>query len=365
MSDLKRTPLYEKFQENGAKTVDFGGWELPVKFSGIKDEHHAVRERAGLFDVSHMGEVSVTGDDAEAFLQYLVTNDIKQLAAGVAQYTAMCYEDGGTVDDLIIYKLDVNNYLLVINAANEAQDFEWIQSHAGGNVNIKNISNEVAQLAVQGPEAEAIVQSLTGVSLDDIGFFNFKNHVDLAGIQSLVSRTGYTGENGFEIYCAWDDAPRLWDAIQAAGESKGLALCGLGARDTLRFEAKLPLYGQELSKDISPVEAGIGFAVKVKNEDDFIGKAALKAQKENGAPRKLVGVEMIDKGIPRTHYAVFSDDQKIGEITTGTQSPTLNKNLGLALITRDYAEKGHEVEVDIRGKRKKAIIIGTPFYKRS
>ncbi|HET6871893.1 MAG TPA: glycine cleavage system aminomethyltransferase GcvT, partial [Sporolactobacillaceae bacterium] len=221
------------------------------------------------------------------------------------------------------------------------------------------------QLAIQGPKAEAVLQKLTDTNLSEIGFFKFKENVVISGVPALVSRTGYTGEDGFEIYCPWEQAPIIWEAILTAGKDENLLPCGLGARDTLRFEAKLPLYGQELTKTISPIEAGVGFAVKVNKEADFIGKAALKAQKEKGAPRKLVGLEMIDKAIPRAHYEVFLGDEKIGEVTTGTQSPTLSKNLGLALIQAEHAALGQEVEVDIRGKRKKAVIIKAPFYKRA
>lgn len=365
LNELKRTPIYDQVKAAGAKTIDFGGWDLPVQFIGIKEEHKAVRERAGLFDVSHMGEIEVQGTEAEQFLQYLVTNDVTKLQDGDALYTAMCYEDGGTVDDLIIYKKGPTDYLLVVNAANTEKDFDWIKAHAPEGLTLNNISNNIGQLAIQGPKAEAVLQKLTDTSLSEIGFFKFKEKVVISGVPALVSRTGYTGEDGFEIYCPWDQAPIIWEAILTAGKDENLLPCGLGARDTLRFEAKLPLYGQELTKTISPIEAGVGFAVKVNKEADFIGKAALKAQKEKGAPRKLVGLEMIDKAIPRAHYEVFLGDEKIGEVTTGTQSPTLSKNLGLALIQAEHAALGQEVEVDIRGKRKKAVIIKAPFYKRA
>ncbi|RBW70652.1 glycine cleavage system aminomethyltransferase GcvT [Bacillus taeanensis] len=364
MTKLKKTPLYSLYKEMGVKTIDFGGWDLPVQFTSIKDEHEAVRTTAGLFDVSHMGEVTVKGKDAESFLQKLVTNDVSKLKAGGAQYTAMCYENGGTVDDLLIYKKDEEDYLLVINAGNTKSDLEWITSHAAGDVEIENISDDLALLALQGPKAEAVLQTLTNTDLSEIKFFKFKDSVDIAGVKALVSRTGYTGEDGFELYCTWEDAPALWKAILTAGKEEGVLPCGLGARDTLRFEAKLPLYGQELTPSITPIEAGIGFAVKVDKEANFIGKEVLKKQKEEGAPRKLVGLEMIEKGIPRTHYEVFAGDKKVGEVTTGTQSPTLKKNIGLALLDKEYAELDKEVEVQVRKKRLKAKIVKTPFYKR-
>jgi len=364
MAELKRTPLFPVYAKYGAKTIDFGGWELPVQFAGITQEHEAVRNRAGLFDVSHMGEVEVKGSGALAYLQRMTTNDVSKLETGQAQYSVMCYPDGGTVDDLLVYKLAEDHYLLVINASNIDKDVAWLQEHVSGDVQLTNVSPQTAQLAIQGPLAESILQKLTGTDLSAIGFFRFAQDVKLAGIPALVSRTGYTGEDGFEIYLAAEQAVALWDAILEAGKDEGLLPCGLGARDTLRFEARLPLYGQELSKEISPIEAGIGFAVKTDKTVPFIGQDVLKAQKENGAPRKLVGIEMIDRGIPRTHYPVYAGDELIGEVTTGTQSPTLKKNVGLALLKTAYTALGTEVEVEIRGKRLKAVVVATPFYKR-
>jgi aminomethyltransferase len=365
MTELKRTPLFEVYKEYGGKTIDFGGWELPVQFSSIKDEHEAVRTKAGLFDVSHMGEVEVKGPDSLQYLQKMLTNDISKLKNGGAQYTAMCYDNGGTVDDLLVYKLTDNHYLLVVNASNIEKDYKWLEDHLEGDVLIDNLSEKMAQLAVQGPLAEQVLQKLAGdTNLADIGFFKFQQEVEINGKQALISRTGYTGEDGFEVYCDAADAVELWKAILDAGKEEGILPCGLGARDTLRFEATLALYGQELSADISPLEAGIGFAVKLNKEVDFIGKEALKQQKEQGVSRKLVGIEMIDRGIPRHGYPVFKDEEHIGEVTTGTQSPTLKKNIGLILIKKEFAALESEVEVEIRGKRLKAKIVPTPFYKR-
>jgi aminomethyltransferase len=364
MSNLLKTPLFPIYAEYGAKTIDFGGWDLPVQFSSIKDEHEAVRTKAGLFDVSHMGEVTVKGPDALSYLQKMVTNDISTLVNGKALYSPMCYPDGGTVDDLLVYKKAENDYMVVINAGNIAKDVEWMQKHVEEDVEIENISNEVALLALQGPLAEKVLQKLTSDSLRDIAFFHFKDQVNLDGVTGLVSRTGYTGEDGFEIYLDPKDASELWKKILEAGKEEGVLPCGLGARDTLRFEAKLPLYGQEITADITPIEAGLGFAVKTDIEADFIGKDVLKEQKENGAPRKLVGVEMIDRGIPRHGYPVFIDGEKVGEVTTGTQSPTLKKNVGLVLIDSTYAQVGQEVDVEIRNKSVKAVIIKSPFYRR-
>jgi aminomethyltransferase len=365
MTQLKRTPLFSVYAEYGAKTIDFGGWELPVQFSSIKEEHEAVRTRAGLFDVSHMGEIEVKGKDSLIFLQKVMTNDVAKLTDGRAQYSLMCYENGGTVDDLLIYKKADDHYLLVVNAANTDKDFDWLKEHLFGDVQVTNISEQIAQLALQGPLAEKVLQKLTETDLSEIKFFGFKEDVDLQGVKALVSRTGYTGEDGFEIYCHSEDAVTLWHAILEDGKEEGVLPCGLGARDTLRFEATLPLYGQELSKDITPLEAGLGFAVKTNKEVDFIGKEVLKKQKEEGTLRKLVGIEMIDKGIPRHGYRVFAGEAEIGFVTTGTQSPTLKKNIGLALIKTEFANLDTEVYVEIRGKRLKAKVVATPFYKRA
>lgn len=364
MTELKRTPLFEVYKNYGAKTIDFGGWDLPVQFSSIKEEHEAVRTRAGLFDVSHMGEVEVRGEDSLAFLQKIATNDVALIKDGGAQYTAMCYEDGGTVDDILIYKKADNNYLLVVNASNIEKDVEWLLSNIFGDVTVKNISDDIAQLALQGPLAEKVLQTLTETDLSEIKFFKFKEAVKVDGFETLISRTGYTGEDGFEIYCASEDATSLWEKILEAGKEDGVVPCGLGARDTLRFEANLPLYGQELSKDITPIEAGIGFAVKPNKDADFNGKAVLKDQKENGPARKLVGIELIEKGIPRHGYEVFVGEEQVGVVTTGTQSPTLKKNIGVALLKTECTELGTEVEVQIRKKRLKAVVVATPFYKR-
>ncbi|PLT35247.1 glycine cleavage system aminomethyltransferase GcvT [Bacillus sp. V5-8f] len=365
MSELKRTPLYEVYKESGGKTIDFGGWELPVQFSGIKEEHETVRTKVGLFDVSHMGEIEVKGPESIAFLQRLLTNDILKLSSGGAQYTVMCYENGGTVDDLLVYKKSDGDYLLVVNAANIDKDFNWLQANKVEDVELNNVSSDIAQLALQGPLAEKVLQKLSkNTDLSEIDFFKFKDHVDLKGIDTLVSRTGYTGEDGFEIYCRSEDAIALWRQLLEAGKEDGIQPIGLGARDTLRFEAKLPLYGQELGADITPIEAGIGFAVKIDKNADFLGKAVLTEQKEKGAPRKLVGIEMIDRGIPRHGYPIYVASEVIGEVTTGTQSPTLKKNVGLALLKNEYTDIGTEVEVEIRSKRLKAKVVATPFYKR-
>jgi len=364
-TELKRTPLFDEYSKYGGKTIDFGGWELPVQFSSIKEEHDAVRNSAGLFDVSHMGEIFVEGKDALSYLQKLLSNDISKISIGGAQYNLMCYENGGVVDDLLVYRLDEDRYLLCVNAANIEKDFDWMKQQAEGDVEIVNKSNDYAQIALQGPLSEQVLQTLTSTNLSEIKYFKFQENVEIAGQAVLVSRSGYTGEDGFELYGEPSAIIDLWGKILEAGNEQGVVPAGLGARDTLRFEACLPLYGQELSKDITPLEAGVGFAVKLQKESDFIGKEALKAQKEAGLARKIVGIEMIDKGIPRHGYKVFKDGEQIGEITTGTQSPLTKRNIGLVLIDSKYTELGTEVEVEIRNKRLKAITVSTPFYKRS
>ena len=364
---MKRTPLFPEYKDYGGKTVDFGGWELPVQFGGIKQEHAAVRERAGLFDVSHMGEVQVTGPGTIDFLQYVMTNDTTKPKDGKCQYTALCYKDGGTVDDLVWYRLNEEHALLIVNAANTEKDAEWLvaQSQHFPSVQVEEVSDQYAQIAIQGPAAQTITQRLTDEFLDEISFFSFKNDVNLASCNVLISRTGYTGEDGFEIYFSPEDAPVLWRRLLEEGREEGIEPCGLGARDTLRFEANLALYGQELSALITPIEAGIGFAVKTEIDADFIGKDVLKEQKAEGPDRKLVGIEMIDKGIPRNGYPLLYDGKEIGFVTSGTQSPTLGKNVGLALIDASYTGIGTELVVEIRKKRLKAKVVETPFYKRS
>ncbi|RHW36567.1 glycine cleavage system aminomethyltransferase GcvT [Lysinibacillus yapensis] len=363
---LKQTPLFEVYEKYGGKVIDFGGWALPVQFSGILEEHAAVRTEAGLFDVSHMGEVLVVGKDAESYINYLVTNDVTTLEVNQAQYTAMCYPDGGTVDDLLVYKLANQKYLLVINAANIEKDYDWMRQHVKGEVTLQNISDDTAQLAIQGPKAETILQKLTETDLSEIRPFEFAQQVTVSGIANiLVSRTGYTGEDGFELYLAADQVAALWEKLLEAGSEEGLKPCGLGARDTLRLEARLALYGQDISSEISPLEAGIGFVVKTKKESDFIAKDVLAAQRKEGVKRKLVGIEVIGRGIPRHGYKVVSEGgDEIGFVTSGTQSPTLKKSIGLALISTEYAVVGTPLKVEIRNKPIEAIVVKAPFYKR-
>lgn len=367
MSDvtLKRTALYPVYsRRSGVKLVDFGGWEMPVQFeNGILAEHRAVRESAGLFDVSHMGEISVEGLDAAAFLDLLVTNRVAGVEPGRCIYTPMCREDGGTVDDLLIYVLEPDYFILVVNAANTDKDHKWIVSRlkkSGMNAVVEDVSSEWAQLALQGPDAVNILKPLIdGFDPDDIGYYRHAGMIMVSDVLLLLSRTGYTGEDGFELYCRPEEAPRLWKILEDAGAQA----CGLGARDVLRLEAKLPLYGHELRDDISPLEAGIGMFVKFGKEA-FTGREALAAQKKSGVARGIYGLEMVDPGVAREGYPVYSGGSLLGSITSGSRSPVRNSFIALALLKRDSVTIGDVVEVEIRGKMRSARIVKTPFYRR-
>ncbi|MEW6624680.1 MAG: glycine cleavage system aminomethyltransferase GcvT [Bacillota bacterium] len=358
---LKMTPLNHVHKELGAKMVDFGGWEMPVQYQGIIEEHMAVREKAGLFDVSHMGEIWVKGPDALALVQKLITNDASKLQNGQIQYAVFCYENGGTVDDLLVYKITDSEYLLVVNAGNKDKDYQWIMQHKEGNVEVVDKSDETAQIAIQGPSALKILQALTEVDLDSIKYYYWAKG-QVSGVDCLISRTGYTGEDGFEIYFEPRHAEDLWKKILEVGGLEVVPV-GLGARDTLRFEAGMPLYGHELSETITPLEAKLGRFVALQ-KDYFIGIKALRRQKEEGVVRKLAGFEMLDRGIARADYPVYVGDVEVGFVTTGTPAPYLNKNLGNALLKVEYANIGQELFIDVRGKMKKAEVIATPFYKR-
>ncbi|MDR7868045.1 MAG: glycine cleavage system aminomethyltransferase GcvT [Sporomusaceae bacterium] len=360
----EKTPLYETHLKYGGKIVEFGGWLLPVQYGGILAEHRAVREQAGLFDVSHMGEVAVKGPEALAYLQKVVTNDVAKMSDTQVQYSPMCYPDGGTVDDLLIYRYGPEDYLLVINAANIAKDWDWLRDNSAGfNVKLANLSAETAELALQGPAARAILAKLTAAPLDRLGYYWFLPEAEVAGRRVMVSRTGYTGEDGFEIYCRPADAAPLWEAVMEAGAPLGLAPAGLGCRDTLRFEACMPLYGHELSPTISPVEAGLTRFVSL-DKGDFNGRAVLAAQKEAGPPRKIAGFVLTERGVARAEYPVLADGRRIGIVTTGSYAPTLDKNLGMALVEAAYAKPGTGLAVEIRGKAVAAEVIPRPFYKR-
>jgi len=365
VSRLKRTPLYEQHQALGARLVEFGGWEMPVQYSGILDEHQAVRTRAGLFDVSHMGEFKVEGEDALAFLQYLVPNDVARLEIGQALYTQLCMPDGNVIDDLLVYYLAENHYMLVVNAANIDKDFTWVQEQARGfeHVSLSNQSATTSLIAIQGPKALEILQTLTDSDLASIRYYHFVPGV-VDGKDCIVSRTGYTGEDGFELYGASPDAVALWQALLTAGKPHGLIPAGLGARDTLRLEAGLCLYGHELDEHTNPLEARLGWTVKLNKASDFIGRDALRQVKAQGPAKLLVGVNLLERGVPRSGYAIFSGERQIGILTSGAPGPTVQKNIGIGYVEPAEATIGNQITVDIRGRRIAAQIVALPFYDR-
>jgi aminomethyltransferase len=343
--------------------VEFAGWNMPVQYSGVIDEHNAVRERAGLFDVSHMGEVSVRGPEALPFLQHVTCNNVARLEAGRAQYTGLMLPNGAFVDDLLVYMRDVDDYLLVINAANTPKDVAWLREHGGGrDLDLRDVSDEWAQVALQGPEAEAILQQLVDAPLDPIRYYGFIE-VGVAGQPSIVSRTGYTGEDGFEIYAPAASGTAIWDAILSAGESRGVQPIGLAARDTLRLEARMALYGNDIDETTTALEAGLGWIVKFK-KGDFIGRDALLLQREAGVQRKLVGFEIRGRGIARPGYAALTDGKAIGRVTSGTFAPYLKKNIGLAYLPSELSAPGVAFQIEIRGRSEDAEVVPTPFYKR-
>jgi aminomethyltransferase len=341
--------------------VDFGGWEMPVQYSGILDEHRAVRERAGLFDVSHMGEIEVRGARALAVCQYLTVNDVARLRDGAAQYTMFCLPTGGAIDDVILYRFSETRFLFCVNAANHDVDYEWVREH-GNQAEVIDCSDDYAQLALQGPRATAILARLTPLALDGIPSFCFADGI-VAGQRALVARTGYTGEDGWELYCTPTAAPALWDALLDAGAPQGILPAGLGARDTLRLEGALALYGHELNRDTTPYEARLGWIVHLE-KGDFIGREVLERQKREGLARRLVGVTMIEPGIPRQGYRILRDGEPLGVVTSGTKSPTLGKAIGLGYVPVGSAAVGTRLGVEIRGRSVAAEVTELPFYRR-
>ena len=353
----KKTCLYDKHVALGALMSPFGGFEMPIQYSGIVDEHQAVRQSCGVFDVSHMGEVLITGPDAERYVNHIFTNDVTGMPAGKILYGMMCYENGGVVDDLLVYKCGENEFFLVINAANIDKDWDWIQEHSKDyNVKLDHQSDSYGELAVQGPESEQVMKEVLGIDGSDLTFYTFKQIGDV-----IISRTGYTGEDGFEIYAAPIYINECWDKLVASGRCKP---CGLGCRDTLRFEVGLPLYGDELSAEITPVMAGLGIFVKL-DKDEFIGKDALARQKEEGPAKKLVGIELNDKAIPRHGYVVLKDGQPIGEVTTGYHTISTDKSVCMALIDAQFTKLDTEVDIQIRKKVFPGKVVKKQFYNKN
>jgi len=365
----KRTPLYERHVALGARMIPFAGWEMPVQYAGIVQEHRDVRAAAGLFDLGHMGQIEVSGPDALPFLQYVTTNDVSKLAPGQAQYSLLPNERGGVVDDIIVYRRPQgSDYMVVINAANHAKDVAWLHAQRAArpdlDVAVEDISDRTGMIAIQGPRAAGIVQRLADRDLSGVDYFSWVPGT-VAGVPAMIARTGYTGEDGFEIYTDIDRIGEVWDALMATGREVGLVPVGLGARYTLRLEARMPLYGNELSDEINPLEAGLGWVVAL-DKGDFIGREPIAAMKAAGAPRRTVGFKLTERaGAPRPHYSAQSEGREIGFVTSGALSPTLGENIGLALIERPYAGVGKPLQIVIRGKPVPAVQVKLPFYKRA
>ncbi|HXG56090.1 MAG TPA: glycine cleavage system aminomethyltransferase GcvT [Vicinamibacterales bacterium] len=361
---LKKTPLNARHRSLGARMVEFGGWDMPVEYSGIVDEHMAVRTRAGLFDVSHMGEIEIAGRDALKAVQHITSNDASRLAINQAHYSALTTPEGTFVDDVLVYKLTDEHFMLVVNASNIIKDFTWITGNISGigDAVAVNTSSRYALIALQGPVALDVLQTLTGVNLADIKYYWFTTG-EVANVRVTISRTGYTGEDGFEVFVPPASAERVWDAILAAGKSAGVVPAGLGARDTLRLEAAMRLYGNDMDETTTVMEADLGWIVGWK-KDDFIGADILKQQKAEGTARKLVGFEVLDRAIARHGHEVYVDGEKAGVVTSGTQTPFLKKSIGMAYVPVEKTAVGTEFEIDVRGRRVKAQVVSMPFYKR-
>jgi aminomethyltransferase len=363
---LKKTPLYEAHRRLRARMVEFGGWQMPVQYTGVIEEHLAVRGAAGLFDVSHMGEIEVKGAGALAYLQELTINDVARLSNGQVQYSAICFPHGGVVDDLTIYRIDHDHYLLCVNAANIETDFAWmeqvLQDGDFAEVHIRNSSEDFAQLALQGPASPTILARLTDTRLESIPYYHFYEGL-VAGVPTIISRTGYTGEDGFELYLPPESVEMVWEALLRAGVQDGLVPAGLGARDTLRLEKKFALYGHELSAEISPLEAGLGW-ITCLDKPSFIGREALLRQKEKGLPRRLVAFTLQEAGVPRADYPVFAAGQEVGRVTSGTMSPSLRVGIGLALVQSQYAAIGTSLAIGIRQRQVAARVVKGPFVEK-
>jgi aminomethyltransferase len=362
-SSLRVTPLNSVHRALGAKMVDFGGWDMPVQYSGIIDEHNAVRNAVGLFDVSHMGEIEIRGPEAGRLTDYVTTNNVAKLKTGQAHYSGLLYEHGGFVDDILVHKVADDHYFLCVNASNQDKDFEHIRSMNKFDAQVDNNGDQYAQLAIQGPKARATLQKLTAVDLAGIKYYWFTDG-EVAGTPARIAHTGYTGEDGFEIYVPPTEAARMWNLVMDAGAEFGIKPAGLGARNTLRLEAKMALYGHEIDASISPLEAELDWIVKLE-KGDFVGRGALQKQKETGLTRKLVGFEMRGRGIGRDGYEVYLDSAPAGWVTSGSPSPTLGKNIGLCYLPVAQAQPGKSIQIMIRNQPVDAVTVETPFYKRA
>ncbi|HXD32300.1 MAG TPA: glycine cleavage system aminomethyltransferase GcvT [Pyrinomonadaceae bacterium] len=367
--ELKKTPLNEVHRRLGGRMVDFGGWDMPVQYpAGTVEEHLRTRTRSGLFDVSHMGEIEVRGNDAISFVNYITSNDVTKLVDGQAQYTALTTPQGTVVDDLLVYRFAENHLLLVVNAGTTEKDWDWITSHLqarGGDVEVRNLSSSYCQIAIQGPDAERILEPLTNLTLSDIKYYHFQEGA-VDGVPSIVSRTGYTGEDGFEVYAAADKAEQIWNKLLEAGNfgsDEGILPCGLAARNTLRLEAGMALYGHEITEETTLLEANLGWICKL-NKGDFEGRDVLAKQKETGVSKKLVGFEVTERGIARDDQGVLINGVLAGKVTSGSPAPFLKKNIGYAYVPTEFAKEGQEIQIDVRGRPVGAKIVKPPFYKR-
>ncbi len=357
----QRTPLYDVHVRAGARMVEFAGWDMPVQYKGGLAEHAAVREHVGLFDVSHMGEIVFRGPSALPALQRLFTNDLSKCADGQAQYGCLCRDEGGIVDDVVVYRRSAEDLLVCVNASNRQKDFDWLRSHAPG-ADVRNESDEWAQLAVQGPAAPEVLQKLTAVRLPSVGTYRFTLG-EVAGVRCMIARTGYTGEDGFEVFCPSAEGPKVWEALMQAGQERGIVPCGLGARDSLRLEMAYRLYGSDMNDETTPLEAGLAWVVKL-DKGDFIGRDALQKQKVSGLSRKLVGFTLTEPGIARHGFPVLQDGKPVGTVTSGTKSPTLGSSIGLAYVPPGLAAEGSTFAVDIRGRPVAAKVVKTPFHSK-
>jgi aminomethyltransferase len=361
--ELKRTALNDAHRRLGAKMIDFGGWDMPVTYAGTIDEHLAVRNAAGLFDVSHMGELEVRGPQALALVQHITTNDASTLQIGQAQYAALTTPQGTFVDDLLVHKLSDEHYFLCVNCSNTEKDFQWIVDNAKGfDAEVENTSGQYTQIAIQGPRAIEILQPFVNVDLLAIKYYWFANGT-VDGVPGIIARTGYTGEDGFELYIDPNASEQVWNKLLEAGQAEGIQPCGLAARNTLRLEAKMALYGNDIDDTTTVYEADLGWIVKL-NKGEFIGRDALAAQKEQGISRKLVGFEMLERGIGRDHYPIVIDGQAVSQVSSGSPAPYLKKNIGLAYLPLTHTTIGSQFQIDVRGKLTAAQVVATPFYKR-
>ncbi|MGE5592342.1 MAG: glycine cleavage system aminomethyltransferase GcvT [Betaproteobacteria bacterium] len=358
--EVRKTPFYDLHVRHGARMIEFGGWQMPVYYRGIIEEHRKVREKVGLFDLSHMGEIEVKGSGALEFIQKVTTNDASRLEIGQVQYSVMCYPDGGAVDDILVCRMP-DRFYLVVNASNTAKDLDWLRAHAADDVTVTDLSDETALIAIQGPDSAAVLAGLTKVRLDDLYYYHVTEG-EVAGVECIISRTGYTGEDGFELFFHPRHARHMWDALLDAGRAFDIEPIGLGARDTLRLEMGYALYGHELDPGTNPLEAGLSWVVAM-DKGEFIGKGALAAAKERGLSRRLIGFKLLDRGVPRAHCEITKEGRTIGEVTSASLSPSLGVGIGMCFVTPEAAKPGTRFDVVIRGKGVAAEAVRPPFVR--